>query len=335
MGLDALTWIKMTRQLPLSRAEQEVLRRFEEDPSGRQFLPLSDLLRNHKLIDESLELLAQGVQDHPGFAVARVVFARELFNRGLVLDAWNTLEHAPTALTDNVLAQKLRYKMAILLGDEPGARDALQHLRIQQGIDPEVKKISDQLEIEGIVAARDSYRLELEKRGIELRLPQVETAIVDSRNRLDGSQDLDQRSILRGREKKFILEYELDDATRKNVEKFHVVPLDEVFVPESSVELTGASGKSTTVELDSTTLAEIYAKQGFYAKALAIYRRLLRMAPHNDLIRLKVSEMARLEKGQRDDDLEADPVIYDRMEVVEIIDRQIRFMNQMLQSIKP
>ena len=105
-------------------------------------------------------------------------------------------------------------------------------------------------------------------------------------------------------------------------------------MPDSSVELTGPSGKSTTVELDSTTLAEIYAKQGFYAKALAIYRRLLRMAPHNDLIRLKVSEMARLEKGQRDDDLEADPVIYDRMEVVEIIDRQIRFMNQMLQSIK-
>ena len=107
----------MARQLPLSRVEQEVLRRFQEDPSGRQFLPLGDLLRNHKLIDESLELLTQGVQDHPGFAVARVVLARELFQRGLVLDAWTTLDKAPSPLTDNVLAQKLKFKMSILLGD--------------------------------------------------------------------------------------------------------------------------------------------------------------------------------------------------------------------------
>ena len=69
MSIDASTWIKMIGQLPTSRSEREVLRRFEEDPSGRQFLPLSDILRNHKLIDESMELLAQGVQEHPGFSV--------------------------------------------------------------------------------------------------------------------------------------------------------------------------------------------------------------------------------------------------------------------------
>jgi tetratricopeptide (TPR) repeat protein len=87
------------------------------------------------------------------------------------------------------------------------------------------------------------------------------------------------------------------------------------------------------VELDSTTLADIYAKQGFYAKALAIYRRLLRMAPHNDLIRMKVSELARLDKEQRHEDLESDPIIYERMEVVEIIDRQTRFLNGLLDSL--
>jgi hypothetical protein len=57
------------------------------------------------------------------------------------------------------------------------------------------------------------------------------------------------------------------------------------------------------------------------------------MAPHNDLIRLKVSELARLEKEQRSDDLEADPVAFDRMEIVEIIDRQTRFINGLLEKI--
>lgn len=332
MGLDASTWIKMARQLPLSRAEQEVVRRFEEDPAGRQFLPLSDLLRSHKLFDESIELLTQGVQDHPGFSVARVVLTRELFQRGLVLDAWNVLEHAPLPLTDNVLAQKLRFKMAILLGDESSARGAYQHLRIQQGIDPEIKKIADQLDMDGLLMTRDAFQIDLQRRGIDLKLPATQMSATSFGGVGAEKQDLESRVATRGREKKFILEYELDESTRRSVESFHVVPLNEVFVPGS--EPSPGASKSSAVELDSTTLAEIYAKQGFYSKSLAIYRRLLRMAPHNDLLRLKVSEMARLEKQQRDHDLETDPVLYERMEVVDIIDRQIRFMNQMLESLK-
>ena len=336
LGIDALTWVKMTRQLPLSRSEQEVLRRFEEDPSGRQFLPLSDVLRNHKLIDESVELLAQGVQDHPGFAIARVVLARELFQRGMIMDAWTTLDHAPLPLTDNVLAQKLKYKMSILLGDESSAMTALQHLRMQQGIDPEIKRISERLEVDGISTARSEYRAELGRRGVELILPVFDASKSSAPHggaevKMPGNAEAP--LPLRARTKRFVLEYELDDSTRRQVESFHVVPLSEVFVPGGSAEPGAEAAGRGHVELDSTTLADIYAKQGFYAKALAIYRRLLRMAPHNDLIRLKVSELARLEKEQRADDLESDPVAFDRMEVVEIIDRQTRFLNGLLEKI--
>jgi hypothetical protein len=337
LGIDAATWIKMTRQLPLTRSEQEVLRRFEEDPTGRQFLPLSDVLRNHKLIEESVELLAQGVQDHPGFAVARVVLAREMFQRGMVMDAWTVLDHAPLPLTDNVLAQKLRFKMAVLLGDEPSAITAFQHLRMQQGVDPEIKRVSERLEISGIVVARQDYRADLSRRGIDLMLPSVEITTPARSGDAPGAAPASAAPqpapvVSRPRAKRFVLEYELDDSTRRQLESFHVVPLTEVFMPGSSAENIDVSGRGQ-IELDSTTLADIYAKQGFYAKALAIYRRLLRMAPHNDLIRLKVSELARLEKEQRTDDLEADPVAFDRMEVVEIIDRQTRFINGLLEKI--
>ena len=322
----------MARQLPLSRSEQEVLRRFEEDPSGRQFLPLSDILRNHKLVEESVELLAQGVQDHPGFAVARVVLARELFQRGMIMDAWTTLDHAPAPLTDNVLAQKLKFKMAVLLGDEAIAIAAFQHLRMQQGIDPEIKKISERLEIDGIVTARKEYRADLSSRGIVLILPSVDvTSLVRAGETRGVSKEAPVAT--RSRAKRFVLEYELDDSTRRQMESFHVMPLAEVFVPGVSAEQGHDNIGRGQVELDSTTLADIYSKQGFYAKALAIYRRLLRMAPHNDLIRLKVSELARLEKEQRTDDLESDPVAFDRMEIVEIIDRQTRFINGLLDKI--
>ena len=114
----------MARQLPLSRVEQEVLRRFQEDPSGRQFLPLGDLLRNHKLIDESLELLTQGVQDHPGFAVARVVLARELFQRGLILDAWTTLDkrQARSQIMYWRRSLNLKWRFCWVMNPAPGRR---------------------------------------------------------------------------------------------------------------------------------------------------------------------------------------------------------------------
>lgn len=328
LAIDAKTWIAIAGQLPLSRVEQEVLKRFREDPSGRQFLPLSDVLRGHKLYDESLELLAQGVQDHPAFSVARVVLARELFQRGLIMEAWGTLEKSPAPLADNVLAQKLRFKMAVLLGDESAARVSIQALKAQQGVDPEVRRIFDQLEVEGVLAARESFRDELIIRGIDLRLPKVLESVHAGENK----QPPTPRDMVRGRGKRFILEFELDESTKRHVENFHVVPLIEVFVPTDSEPASQLDGGQ--VELDSTTLAEIYAKQGFYSKALGIYRRLLRMAPHNDLIRLKVSEMARLEKTQRQDDLEVDPVVFERMEVTELIDRQTRFMQSMLDKLE-
>lgn len=328
MTIDAKTWVAIAGQLPLSRVEQEVLKRFRDDPSGRQFLPLSDVLRSHKLYDESLELLTQGVQDHPAFSVARVVLARELFQRGLIMEAWTALERSPAPLSDNVLAQKLRFKMAVLLGDETAARSSIQALKVQQGVDPEVRRIFDQLEVEGVLVARDSFRDELTSRGIDLRLPKMSDTVREDEQKPSAIS----KDSARGRGKRFILEYELDESTRRHVDNFHVVPLVEVFVPTDGE--SASLGDSGQVELDSTTLAEIYAKQGFYSKALAIYRRLLRMAPHNDLIRLKVSEMARLEKDQRQDDLEVDPVVFERMEVTELIDRQMRFMQSMLDRLE-
>jgi tetratricopeptide (TPR) repeat protein len=319
----------MVGQLPISRSEREVLRRFEEDPSGRQFLPLSDILRNHKLIEESMELLAQGVQEHPGFSVARVVLAREIFQRGLLVEAWTILDRAPFPLTDNVLAQKLKYKMSILLGDEASARTAYQYLTIQQGVDPEIKKIALQLDLDGIAAAREAYRVTLVQRGVDLHMPTVELKNSDT-VRLDPKHTV---SSSRGSKKRFVLEFELDESMRRQVEQFHVVSLSDVFSPEAEAGDIRKAGTSAPVELDSKTLADIYAKQGFYSKALAIYLRIQRMAPNNDMIRLKVAELEILNRQQINSDMDPNPVAYENLEVVEIIDRQARFINSLLEKL--
>ncbi len=85
-------WTPLLKNLPLSRTEREVVKRYNSDPDGRTFLPIADILRSHKLPNESLEILVRGVERHPNFTVARVVLARELLQKGLIQDSWNILE---------------------------------------------------------------------------------------------------------------------------------------------------------------------------------------------------------------------------------------------------
>lgn len=345
---NAAQWLKLLDLLPLSRTEQEVIKRFREDSNGRGFLPVADVLRSHKLIDESIELLTQGVQTHPGFAVARVVLARELYHRGMLMESWRCLDESPVALTDNVLAQKLVFKLALAFGDENAAAAALKILQFQQGIDPEIKRLGEVLDVSGIAVARDQWRKELQVKGIHISVEDEALAptqpVRKRQNDLPPPPGFDEIAASAAERRtgkalprtgRFILDFELDPEISEDISKYHVVPLSDVFLPGERTGEPGTSpGSAKTgsprLELDSTTLAEIYGKQGHYGKALGIYRRLLRLSPHNDLIRMKVAELARLEKEQRSEDIETDPVVFDRMEVVEIIDRQIHFYDQLL-----
>jgi tetratricopeptide (TPR) repeat protein len=320
-------WVDLLQDLPLTRTEEEVVKRFAQDPGGRGFLPVADVLRSHKLFEESVELLQLGVQHHPQFAVARVVLAREYFQRGLLIECWRLLQESPVALHDNVLAQKLLFKLSLAFGDEQRVMESLTLLKQEQGIDAEIKRLVERIDRLGIAEARNLWRQDLSDLGIHFNWSDLAADATDSLH----SHGDDQRSRERAtKSQRFVLDFDLDTQTKSVMKQFHVVPLSEIFSGEHQ---SGAPSQRSPLELDSTTLAEIYVKQGHYAKALEIYRRLLRLAPHNDLLRMKVSEVARLDKEQRQDDLETDPVVYDRMEVVEIIDRQMRYYRHLLDKL--
>jgi len=312
-------WLPLLDKLPLSRTEKEVIKRFESDPGGRTFLPIADILRSHKLVDESLELLMQGVEHHPGFSVARVVLARELLQKGLILDAWIALEESPVSLKDNLLAQKLKFRLALLLGYEESCKASYKHLKVFQMLDAELSQLGDILDVSGFEKAKEKLIKDLRARGTDPVIPEVNEVAISpvplTPSLVEDSNSLSSDFLSAD----FIKLIE-------NLEGYHVVPLREIFSPG---DITGKPGEQG-IELDSTTLADIYTKQGHFSKALSVYRRLLKMTPNNDLIKRKVAELARLDKEQRDVDLSVDPSLVDKMESVEIIDKQINFYNTIL-----
>jgi hypothetical protein len=315
-------WIPLLSNLPLSRTEREVVKRYESDPQGRTFLPVADILRSHRLVDESLELLTQGVERHPTFTVARVVLARELLQKGMVAEAWRALEESPVSLRENLLAQKLRFRLAVLMGLDVVVKATYQHLTLHQMLDADTKRLGDMIELSGLAKAREKLIKDLRERGVDPVIP-AESPVGSATANLVHKMG---QAPAQAASAPYLTDESLGD--EGSLIGFHVVPLEEIFRGSSdqTTVRTGAGG----IELDSTTLADIYARQGHYAKALAVYRRLLRLTPNNDLIRRKVAELAKLEREQRDVDLTVDPAFVDRMESVEIIDRQIRFYNDLL-----
>lgn len=339
------SWLPILQGLSLSRAEREVVRRFEQDPEGRSFLPVADILRAHRLQDEALELLTQGVEKHPGFTVARVCLARDLLQKGLVEAAAKALDDTPVSLKENLLAQKLKFRLALLLGRDDVARQSLLLLKSNQALDPETKQIADTVDLLGPAAAREKLMADLRLRGTELTLPESPSASVDASggqtitlSKHGDLEDLGDVTDLSHVEASThvgsgFLDEDIFSADGK-LAGFHVVPLDEIFRPDISNRpaIPGQSA-GNGIELDSTTLADIYERQGHYTKALAVYRRLLRGTPNSDLLRRKVADLSRLEKEQRDSELTVDPALVDKLETLEIIDRQIRFYNDLLSRL--
>jgi len=330
-------WQPILQKLPLTRTEREVVRRYESDTTGRTFLPVADILRSHHHVDEALELLTQGVERHPTFTVARVVLARELLQKGLIAPAWRAIEDSPVSLRENVLAQKLRFKLSLLLGDFGVARSTYQHLLAHQMLDADTKKIGDHLELSGPDKARERLIKDLRERGVTVVMPTPELAST-------ADAAISESTGRSGQKHQLVTQYNpaapliTDDQVvvkmGAELDGFHVVPLDQVFQPGdigADGSLSALRKDTAGVELDSTTLAEIYAKQGYYNKALSVYKRLGKMSPGNELIRRKVAELSRLDREQKESDIEeADAVVADRLETVEIIDRQIRFYNDIL-----
>jgi hypothetical protein len=326
------SWLAILNNLQLSRTEKEIVKRFELDPEGRAFLPVADILRSHRLHDECLELLTSGVSRHPTFTVARVVLARELLQKGHVTQAARTLDETPLSLKDNVLAQKLQFRIAVLARQEYLARSLFSNLKLQQMLDPETRALGDVMEVSGFDKARANAMREFSDRGIELSLPEIQDSSESetrSSETLVFQDALDEYNLPKITKSEYFTD---DPARATDLEGFHVVSLAEIFRPGDGGNAGRVKGIDG-IELDSTTLAEIYEKQGHYSKSLSIYRRLLRMAPGNDLLKRKVSELARLDKEQKDVDLTVDPALVDKMETIEIIDRQIKFFNDILGSL--
>ena len=302
-------WSHILQPNKLSKSERDTIERFGRDPSGKGFLPVSDILYRRGFAEEAIELLIDGVERHPEYTAARVILAKFLYERGMFVTAYHKLTESTLSLSNNLLAQSILFKLSLIVGEEVESRKILSEMKSRNIINDEVLELGKILYVEGLEPARTRLLSNYDMEQVELPRP---------------CDSLFSKAL----KSKINFQYEPVDYSK--FEAFHVVPLKEIFSPlETKDEQLSVHG----IELDSTTLAEIYEKQHHYRKSLEIYRRLLKVSPNSDLIRRKISEITKKAEDLENGGEGLDPQVVDTMEETRVIDKKIKTLEGILDRL--
>ena len=75
-----------------------MIKRFLGKTFNQSFLPMVELLKKYDLQDEAFELLNYGVKQYPRYTAANILLAKELYEKGLVQDAWEQIKRVKAPL---------------------------------------------------------------------------------------------------------------------------------------------------------------------------------------------------------------------------------------------
>ncbi|WP_165931688.1 tetratricopeptide repeat protein [Pseudobacteriovorax antillogorgiicola] len=304
------------QDLSLSSLDRETLQTFKANPNGRVFLAITEILHKHGFEDDALQLLMQGVQQHPTYSAARVVLAKRLFKSSIFQEAWEILDQSPVSLRENKTAQILKFRLALLLGYEEKLVFLRQDMDVRGQLDGALRQLNDELKAKSFQDVRQAFLEVARAEGYELgelNTPKVATDQF-SENPSSGTLTEEPDPVL------------LD----RLIEGFYVAPVSEIF-SKLDEEATPDPDKH---DLDAVTLAQVYRKQGCFQKALEIYQRLLYMAPNNDLFKKQVEELKSLRDEQHRQEQHIDPDLVERLDQVQKVDAKISALNRLLVKLE-
>ncbi|MCB9228785.1 MAG: hypothetical protein H6618_04160 [Deltaproteobacteria bacterium] len=306
----------------LSRQEKQLCQDFAKQPEVSRLLSVFRMLKQKDSIQEAFVLLTWGVKKYPDYLPARIQLAHMLYDKGLIQDAWTCLSMASSqTLSENHMGQKLRLRLAVLLGMESLVNQILNSMENSGLRDAETTRLKEVLRSGGIRSACQLLIGEFQKKGKELFLPESGTSPAGGLP----------EKILHGKTPAFPSVPDVPEALLQDpgLKGFYVVPLAELFAVSSQTE------QQTTSEspLDSPTIAEIYFNQGLYQKAGQVYQNLLRLSPGNEAWKLRLREI-RQQLYHDKAALTEDTALIHKQEVLGHAQRQARFYQNMLEKLQ-
>lgn len=248
-----------------NREIDELFERYRRAPGSHVFAPLADAYRKLGLLEEALDICARGLSANPRYASGCVVQGKCQYDAGRADRAEESFRRVLEIDPHNLVALRYLGIIRAACGDPDGARGFFEHILT---LDPGDKDIQHRLE-----AIRENRQVPPSTLVDEIENVLLQPARGSAPSVAPAAPATDD------------IEVGGSDA---------VMELPEVREDFEGSPILLGDESVTTDYIATVTLADIFAAQGYAAKAIRIYQDVLRRQPDNVDVKRK---MAALEAG--------------------------------------
>lgn len=239
---------------PLPPEINKYLAILSKDPGSMVFAPLAEAYRKAGLLDEAVATAQDGLKLHPNYVSGMVALGRAYFEKGMLIEARETLEKVHAIAPDNIIAanilEEIRKQWPVVSGQGP---EVGEQEEAEVKVEESAEEVTPGFEVEE-----------------ELEPEVIEAAELE--------------------ELEEVAEAEEEAATVYGEEITEELWTGETISEEVKVEEKEEEIRPKK-EITTSTIADLYIKQGYLDKAIDIYQTLYDANPYNEEIKRKLEEL--------------------------------------------
>ncbi len=289
----------LAKDLSLTPEERQILERYLSASKTRAFLKPADIFRKRGYLDESIEILEEGLTHYPDFNAGRVLLTQDLLAKGEVRRAKMNLEPIMGELIDNPIALKVMLKISILEGDENLSKKYFDDLHNIFSFDEDVGFLYEKFVAGGVTKAKKSLIEEFHRKGVTI-FPATGGSL------------------------------QIQDSQKAYYDEYSVVNARDVFTNWIRSVQDIDDDPMENDNLESLTVAELHIQQGEYEKALKIYQD-QQLRNDTEKISTRITQIHQMIEGV---DPTPDEDLLTREQTAHLKDNKVSFLNQLLNRIE-
>ncbi len=293
--------------------------RVEKDPQSKLFVPLAEEYKKAGMLDEAIEVLRRGLEQQPNYMSARVSLGKIYLEKGMITEAQEEFERVIAAIPDNLFSHRKLSDIYYSQGNKAKAIEECNIILSLNSSDIEARNLLDLLkdteesreeatlkEAEG-VSTEAVAPVEEEMQPMDILKEEVKSAIPEKQEGITPEvttedfqfpeglsirdNELEESKTLIFGKAEGIME-ETEDVAIEEKGAFEEEPV----IAEPIIEPVEEEASTTDEEdaIPTGTMADVYISQGYYDKALNIYREILGKQPDNRHILQRQAELKML-----------------------------------------
>lgn len=247
-----------------------------ENPEGRYFVPLANTYRKMGEVDRAEALLREGLRKHPDYLSAHIVLGRCLADRGAIREAEEEFRHVLGVDPQNLIALRTLGELAVARGDTAGAERWYGDLLAVDPMNDEARQALETLPPPPPEGGEWEARAEMEDEPVAV----PDFPAWDDAGSSAGAEDRDA---------------DYGDLRLESYEESWEATEEDEAGGGFSVALRSAASEDE--ELVTETIADLYARQGLYDRAVDVYRELIRRGGDDPALARRLAEVQGLAAG--------------------------------------